>query len=141
MGKDVTFLLPPPNATGEVATTGASGQPWTITAKSANRDAAAAYINFITAPEAMQVIAQTENLPVVDTAKQTAPNALGQQVFSAFDQVTTKNGLLPYLDWATPAMGDSIGAALQDLHAKKATPEATVAKLEADYSAFVAKNS
>ncbi len=140
MGKDVTFLLPPPNASGEVVTTGASGQPWTITAKSANKDAAAAYINFITTPEAMKIVAETENLPVVDTGKQTAPNELGQQVFAAFDQVTTKNGLVPYLDWATPTMGDTIGAALQDLLAKKATPDATLDKLEKDYAAFVAKN-
>ncbi|MBK7721842.1 MAG: extracellular solute-binding protein [Austwickia sp.] len=140
LGSDVTFMLPPPNESGQVVTTGASGQPWTITASSKNPDAAAAYINFLTTPEAMKIIAETENLPVVDTGQQKAPNKLGQDVFSAFDQVTTKDGLVPYLDWATPTMSDTIGAALQDLLAKKATPEQTADTLEKDYAAFVAKN-
>ncbi|GMA19052.1 extracellular solute-binding protein [Arsenicicoccus piscis] len=140
MGNDVTFVVPPPaQAGGTSYTTGASGQPFSITSKAKNPDAAAAFINFITTPEAMKVIAETENLPVVDTKEQKAPNALGQAVFTAFDTTTTSNGLLPYLDWATPTMSDTIGAALQDLLAKKATPDQTLDTLEKDYSAFTAK--
>lgn len=141
MGADVSFMLPPPAQAGGISVaTGASGQPWTISSKSKHADAAAAYINFITTPEAMKVIASTENLPVIDTGKQTAPNALAQQVFTAFDTVTTTDGMVPYLDWATPTMGDTIGAALQDLLAKKATADQTADVLEKDYSGFVAKN-
>jgi raffinose/stachyose/melibiose transport system substrate-binding protein len=36
-------------------------------------------------------------------------------------------------------MYDTIGAALQDLLAKKATPQQFLAKLEADYSKFAGK--
>lgn len=141
MGADVGFMLPPPAQAGGVSVeTGASGQPWSITAKSKNADAAAAYIDFITTKDAMKVIASTENLPVIDTAAQKAPNPLAQQVFTAFDTATTKNGLVPYLDWATPTMGDTIGAALQDLMAKKQTTDQTLDTLEQDYSAFSAKN-
>ena len=120
-------------------TTGASGQPFAITNKAENPAAAAAFINHITTPEAMKVIAETENLPVVDTAAQKAPNALGQQVFTAFDTTTKNDGLLPYLDWATPTMSDTIGAALQDMLAKKATPDQTLEKLQKDYSDFTSK--
>ncbi len=45
--------------------------------------------------------------------------------------------LLPYLDYATPTMGDTMGAALQDLLAGEQPPEAFLATLEADYAAFV----
>lgn len=140
MKADVGFMAPPAPAGKTVAATGASGQPWTITAKSKNADAAAAYIDFITNADAMKTIAETENLPVVDTAAQKAPNALGQDVFTVFDQVNKANGLVPYLDWATPTMGDTIGSALQDFMAKKANVDQTLEKLEADYSAFSAKN-
>ncbi|MDF8265876.1 ABC transporter substrate-binding protein [Luteipulveratus flavus] len=137
MGSDVEFMVPPPASTGGTTyTTGASGQPFAITNKAKNPDAAAAFINFITTPEAMKVIARTENLPVVDTAAQKAPNPLGQQVFQAFDTTTRNNALLPYLDWATPTMSDTIGAALQDLLAKKATPDQTLQRLQKDYAAF-----
>ncbi|KNX37027.1 ABC transporter substrate-binding protein [Luteipulveratus halotolerans] len=140
MGSGVEFMLPPPaQAGGTTYTTGASGQPFAITSKAKNPDAAAAFINFITTPEAMRTIAATENLPVVDTADQKAPNPLGQQVFSAFDKTTTTNGLLPYLDWATPTMSDTIGAALQDMLAQKATPEQTLSRLQKDYAAFTSQ--
>jgi len=140
MGDKVEFMLPPPaQAGGTTYTTGASGQPFAITNKAKNPDAAAAFINHITTPEAMKVIAETENLPVVDTAAQKAPNALGQQVFTAFDTTTKNDGLLPYLDWATPTMSDTIGAALQDMLAKKATPDQTLEKLQKDYSDFTSK--
>lgn len=141
MKSDVTFFLPPPAPGADtVYTTGASGQPFAITNKATNPDAAAAYIDFITNSDAMKVIAENEALPVVEAAEQKAPNELGQQVFSAFDQVSTSNGLLPYLDWATPTMSDTIGAGLQDLLAKKQTPEQVLSTLEKDYSEFTSKD-
>lgn len=140
MGKDVSFFLPPPaQEGGAVHTTGASGQPFAITNKADNPDAAAAYIDFITNSDAMKVIAENEGLPVVEAADQKAPNELGQQIFTAFDQVSTANGLLPYLDWATPTMGDTLGAGLQDLIAKQRTPEQVLQELEQDYSDFTSK--
>lgn len=141
MGADVSFMLPPPkDAGGTTYTTGASGQPFAITAKAKKPDAAAAYINFLTSPEAMAVIAETENLPVVDTAAQKAPNPLAAQVFKAFGAVSTENGLLPYLDWATPSMADTIGGALQDLLAKKQTPDQVLDTLQKDYADFTGQD-
>ena len=42
---------------------------------SKNKDAAAAYIDFITNADAMKVLAETGNLPVVETEQQQAPDA------------------------------------------------------------------
>lgn len=137
MGQDVAFMLPPPaQAGGTSYTTGASGQPFAITASAKNPDAAAAYINFLTSPQAMSIIAATQNLPVVDTAAQKAPNELAQQVYTAFGAASSGNALLPYLDWATPTMADTIGSAMQDLMAKRATPERTMQTLQSDYADF-----
>lgn len=137
MGTKVGFMLPPPaQAGGTTYTTGATGLPFAITNKAKNPDAAAAFINYITSPDAMKTIAATENLPVVDTAAQKAPNALGQEVFTAFGTTTSKDGLVPYLDWATPTMSDTIGAALQDMLAKKTTPQQAMETLQKDYAAF-----
>ncbi|XVX21013.1 extracellular solute-binding protein [Actinomycetota bacterium] len=141
MKNDVTFILPPPaEAGGSPVATGGTGIPWAIANKSKNPDAAAAYINFITSADAMKVLAKTENLPVAETAEQTAPAGLGKDVFTAFGTIVEKDGLVPYLDYATPTFSDTLGAALQDLIAKKATPEQFLDTLEKDYSAFVAKN-
>jgi len=139
MGNDVTFVLPP-SASGTPAATGGTGIPWAVSSKSKHPDAAAAYINFITSKDAMAVLAKNDNLPIADTADQQAPSALGKDVFAAFGTAVEKNALVPYLDYATPTMSDTIGAALQDLLAKKATPEQFLDTLEKDYSGFVSSN-
>lgn len=139
MGEDVTFVLPPKAQQTPVAT-GGTGIPWAVSSKTANPDAAAAYIDFITSEDAMAVLAKTENLPVADTAQQKAPNALAQDVFTAFGAAVDSDALVPYLDYATPTMADTLGAALQDLLAGKATPEQFLGTLEKDYSGFVAQN-
>ncbi len=137
MTDNVTFMLPPPaKAGGTTYTTGGSGLPFAITTKSEHPDAAAAFINHITTAQAMKVIAETGNLPVVDTGEQTAPDALSKDVFTAYDTATSNDGLLPYLDWATPTMSDTIGAGLQNLLGGQATPEQTLQTLEKDYSEF-----
>ncbi len=140
MGSDVKFMLPPPSEAGGTAvTTGGTGLPFAITNTAKNKDAAAAYLNFITSPDAMKVLAENGNLPVVETTEQKAPDALATDVFTAFGTVSSDNGLVPYLDWATPTMGDTLGATLQDLLAKKATPQEALEALQKDYGDFTAQ--
>jgi len=141
MGADVGFMLPPGAAAGDKpVATGGTGLPFSITAKSKNPDAAAAYINFITSKDAMAVLAKTGNLPIADTSAQQVTDGIQKDVFSSFGTIVEQDGLVPYLDYATPTMYDTIGAALQDLLAKKATPEQFVDVLEKDYSAFASSN-
>ncbi|MBE1593702.1 ABC transporter substrate-binding protein [Nonomuraea angiospora] len=141
LGKDLGFMLPPGTAAGAPpVATGGTGLPFAITAKSPNPDAAAAYIDFITNADAMKVLTTTGNLPVADTAQQSVPAGPQQDVFTAFGTVTAKDGLVPYLDYATPTFADTLGAALQDLLAKKQTPQEFLATLEKDYKTFVESN-
>jgi len=141
MGADVAFMLPPPSEAGggSTVTTGGTGLPFAITSKAKNPDAAAAYIDFITSKDAMKVLADNGNLPVVETASQNAPDALGTQIFTAFGDVSKADGLVPYLDWATPTMGDTLGATLQNLLAGKSTPQEAMAALQKDYGEFTGK--
>ena len=137
MGADVGFMLPPGAAAGDKpVATGGTGLPFAITTKSKNPDAAAAYINFITSKDAMAVLAKTGNLPIADTSTQVVAGGLQKDVFTSFGAIVEKDGLVPYLDYATPTMYDTIGAALQDLLAKKATPDQFLDRLEKDYTAF-----
>ncbi|MEV4360584.1 extracellular solute-binding protein [Nonomuraea sp. NPDC049625] len=141
LGKDLGFMLPPGATAGAPpVATGGTGLPFAITAKSPNPDAAAAYIDFITNADAMKVLTTTGNLPVADTAQQSVPAGPQQDVFTAFGTVTAKDGLVPYLDYATPTFADTLGAALQDLLAKKQTPQEFLATLEKDYKTFVESN-
>ncbi|MFI7699949.1 extracellular solute-binding protein [Nonomuraea sp. NPDC049480] len=141
LGDDLGFMLPPGATAGAPpVATGGTGLPFAITAKSPNPDAAAAYINFITTADAMKVLTDTGNLPVAETGQQKVAAGPQQDVFSAFGTITAKNGLVPYLDYATPTFADTLGAALQDLLAKKATPQEFLATLEKDYKTFAESN-
>ncbi|CAM3609096.1 extracellular solute-binding protein [Occultella aeris] len=140
MGEDVGFMAPPPaEAGGARATTGATGLPFAVTAQSPNADAAAGYIDFITSDDAMAVLAETGNMPVNRTAELAPESGVNADIFAAFGDVSENGHLLPYLDWATPTMGDTIGAALQDLIATQTDPAQFTQVLEDDYSAFVAE--
>lgn len=140
MGGNVRFQAPPPRAGQPVSATGGTGLPFAITSGSDAPDAAAAYLDFITNADAMRTLTETGNLPVVGTAQQTPPAGLSQDAFGVFATVAEKGKLLPYLDYATPTMADTMGAALQDLLAGTQTPEQVVGTVQADYAAFVEKN-
>jgi len=135
MGDDVGFFLPN-TAAGTPATTGGIGIPFTITSDADNPDVAAAYIDFITSDDAMQVLADTGNLPVNRTAELAPESGVLADVFAVFGDVTGNGDLLPYLDYATPTFSETIGAALQELIDSRTSPEDFVQTLEADYAEF-----
>jgi raffinose/stachyose/melibiose transport system substrate-binding protein len=126
MGDNAGFQLPPGGSV-----TGGTGIPWAISSKSRNPDAAAAYINFITSPEAMKVLADNGNLPVLDASKQSAAGPV-REVFDAFQQASSSPGLVPYLDYATPNAYEVVSGAAEQLMAKQVDVEAFLGKLQAD---------
>src|SRR5699024_9586235 len=136
MGEDVRVFAPPAPEGRERATTGGTGLPFAITADSPNADLAAQYLDFITSDEAMDILAATGNMPVNRTGDPAPESGVNDAVFAAFGEVTTEGHLLPYLDCATPTMGDTIGAGLQDLIGEQTTPEAFLETLQADYGEF-----
>ncbi|GAA2016771.1 extracellular solute-binding protein [Pseudokineococcus marinus] len=136
MGEDAGFFAPPPADGGELATTGGTGIPFSITTAAEEPDVAAAYIDFLTSDDAMQVLADTGNLPVVDTASYAPESGLLADVYTAFDDVSSQGALLPYLDYATPTFGETLNQTLQGLLAGELTPEQAADALEADYADF-----
>ncbi|MFD1504703.1 extracellular solute-binding protein [Georgenia yuyongxinii] len=141
MGDDVGFFAPPPVEAGQgPVTTGGTGIPFAVTSKAENPDVAAAYIDFLTSEDAAKILAETGNMPVVDTAANTPEGGVQADVFTAYGQATEKGQLLPYLDNATPTMNTTIGQALQALMAGESTPQEFTESVEADYAEFVASN-
>lgn len=136
MGDDLRFMAPPPGVDGKLATTGGTGIPFAVPAKAKNKDAAAAYIDFITNAEAMTIIADKGGMPVLDTAKLAPKSGVNKDIYEAFDKVSKEGTLLPYLDYATPTFADTCGNALQELIGGRADAKGTADKLQKDYAAF-----
>jgi raffinose/stachyose/melibiose transport system substrate-binding protein len=134
LGKDVGFFLLPPR-NGKLQTLGGEGLPWAISSKTKNADAAATYLNFITNAKAAQVIVNAGNLPAMKT-KVKVPSGLDTEVYAAWTLANRKDAIVPYLDWATPTMYDTVTAAIQKLMAGKSSPAAYLATIQADYKKF-----
>ena len=132
------FIAPPPvNAGGAVNTLGGASQPYSIPTKAAHKDAAAAFINFITSDEAMSIMAATDNIPVLGAETLASGDTLLAQATTAFGEVSTKGVLLPYLDWATPTFyDDAMAPRLQDLFAGKIDPQGVIDAFEKNYVEF-----
>ncbi|MCU1559071.1 extracellular solute-binding protein [Mycetocola sp.] len=139
MGDDLGFFLPQ-TADGSLATTGGTGLPFTITSAAENTDVAAAYIDFITSDDAMEIIAETGNLPVNRTAELAPDSGVLADVYTVFGDVSTDGSLLPYLDYATPTFGETLGQSLQNLIDGRLAPKDFVKALEADYAEFLESN-
>jgi raffinose/stachyose/melibiose transport system substrate-binding protein len=137
MGDKVGFMLPPPAraGTGSV-TTGGQTLPWAITAKSRNADAAAGYIDFITRPEAMDVLVSHDVLPAVKPAKGVMEGPLAVEVQAAWQTVSATDGLVPYLDYSTTTFYDAFSAALQEMLGGEKTPQEAMTSAQEDYAKF-----
>ena len=136
LGDDVGFFLPPVGETGELAVTGGTGLPFSITEASENADVAAAYIDYITSDEAMQMIQEAGNLPVVGGSPEGATGA-GAEVLDAWTTAGEEDALVPYLDYATPDFYDLLTAQVQELGGGSVDPEGFLGTLEDEYSGFV----
>ena len=125
------FRSPPPNGRA-LATLGGEGLPWAISSKSKNADAAATYLNFITSNSSMQVVAKNGQL-TASKAKVKFPAGLDTEVNNAWTKANKQDAVVPYLDWATPTMYDTITAAIQKLMAGKDTPSSFAKTVQSDY--------
>jgi raffinose/stachyose/melibiose transport system substrate-binding protein len=132
------FLMPGQEAGGEPVALGGESLPWAITAKSKNADVAAAYIDFITNAEAADVLAETLNLPAMKGSVR-PKSPVGQDIFTAWSDLSESDGLTPYIDYATPTFYDDFSGAVQRLMAGKLEPKAFTQSVQEDYAKFADK--
>lgn len=130
-----TFLLP----TGDfpLQATGASNQNFSIATKSTKADAAAAYLDFVSSQEAGEIALKTGVMPFNGTFEATeSTGALLKDELAELNAVQQTDGFVPYFDWASPTMLDTLGAQTQLLLAGKITPDQLVDACQKDYDAF-----
>jgi raffinose/stachyose/melibiose transport system substrate-binding protein len=136
MGDRLGFMLmPPAEEGGPPVALGGESLPFAITSKSENPDVAAAYIDFLTNADAARVLVETGNLPAMNGAPE-PQGAAAADVFAAWRELSEQDGMVPYLDYATPTFYDDITAAVQRLLAGRAVPAAFTEELQGDYEKF-----
>lgn len=137
LGDKAGYVVLPETTGGALAAMGGVGMGWAIPTGSKSKDAAAAYINFISDSNAMKVLEQHNQLPAVPSGDAAASAGLSADVLKAWGDLTKANGLVPYIDWATPTFYDTISQNLQSFMGGQQDVNAFATALQADYSKYL----
>lgn len=139
-GADAGFIVLPEKTGGKLIAMGGVGMGWAVPTHAAHKTAAAAYIDFISNTHAMAVLAQHNQLPAVpDTSAPMKSGTLSGDILKTWSSLTAANGLVPYVDWSTPTMYDTISANLQELMAGQEDSAAFGKALQTDWAGFYHK--
>jgi raffinose/stachyose/melibiose transport system substrate-binding protein len=131
------FVMPPMEAGGPPVSTGGAGFPLSISAGTEHPDAAAAYIDWMTSEHAAELLLPTGQIPLrIGATTLVEEGTVLADVVNAAATVSDANGMVPYLDWATPTFYDTTTAAIQELMAQRITPQEFVTRIQGDYSEF-----
>ena len=119
----------------------ARASPWSITSRSRHPEVAAAYLDFLTSAHASDVMTRHGVLPAVPgpAAAKIGPDTVDGQMIDGWKRLSAADGLVPYLDYATPTFYDTLSAALQGVVSGKTSPDELAATLQQDYGAFMDK--
>jgi raffinose/stachyose/melibiose transport system substrate-binding protein len=131
-----SFVLPRNDGKPAVATM-SSATNFSVSAKCAHPDAAAAFLNFAASPTAAQLATNLGTDPMLDpSVKASGSDPLFADDVANANSVTTHDASVPYLDWATPSLLQTIEVKMQDLLAGKTDVAGVVSAAQADDSKF-----
>ncbi len=133
--------LPQVSGEGTVGV-GAAPAAMVISAKSEHPDVAAAFLDFLMSKDAAQASVDHGLIPLLSndvTVPDDKPTLTAESAGAA--AIGEADGFVPYFDWTSPTMLDTINQNLQTLYAGRSTPEDLVAAVDADRTAFLDENS
>ena len=134
---NVTVMPIPPGPGGQWASIGGLSGPWHISSKTKYPDLGAEWLNYVIAtPVAQKLMFAQQQLPSDKRAKPPTGDKYLTQVYNAFSQVATDDGLLLYTDWASPTMYTTLQNQFQQLVAGRTTPADMAKAVQADWEKF-----
>lgn len=138
MAGNVGFVeMPPVTADGKAAAMSDASTAFGIPSKSKNKDAAAAFLSFLSSDEARQIAIDNGFMPS-GTTDQAAPKVADDSVLGdvvkGFTTVSANGALVPFVQNATAGISDQAWTPeSQLLIAGKSTPQQFVANVQAKY--------
>jgi raffinose/stachyose/melibiose transport system substrate-binding protein len=131
-----SFVMPRNDGKPAVATM-SSATNFSVSAKSAHPDAAAAFLDFAASPAAAQMATNLGTDPMLDpNVKASGSDPLFADDVANANAVTSHDSSVPYLDWATPTLLQTIEVRMQDLLAGKTDVSGVVAAAKTDDDKF-----
>ena len=138
MPGNVGFIpMPPATAGGQLAAMSDAATSFGIPTKSQNKDAAAAFLDFLSSDEARQIVVDNGFMPSGST-DQAAPTiksgSVLADVVTAFKKVSEANGQVPFVQNATASIANQAwNPESQNLLGGKTTPKEFVSNVQAKF--------
>lgn len=135
MGDNVGFFaLPGQTADTPPVAPGAS-VAFSISSKSKNPNVAAAFLDYLSSPEAAQAQVDGGYMPV-NTTTEIATTGVNSEVAKSFAGVIEGAGIVSFPGLASPGMIDKLKPGIQGLISGHVTPEGFLESLQAEWSDF-----
>jgi raffinose/stachyose/melibiose transport system substrate-binding protein len=129
------FLLPRQDG-GPLTAVGSSSQNFSVAANTEEADAAALFLDFLASPTAGEAAAANQIIPMFGTFEPDSDSPLLNDGIESLNAVTASDGYLPYFDWATPTMLDTLTVELQRMFDGQTKPDGIVDAVQANYDEF-----
>lgn len=134
MGDKVGFFLAPTGAGGQPATMSDPASNFAIPAGSDDKDAAAAFLDFLRSEEARQVVADAGFAPSgTGEVPTTQEGSVNSQIQQAFAQLVEADGQVQFIQNATNGMTTTLNSEVQRLVDGSTTPEDLLRAVQAKY--------
>jgi raffinose/stachyose/melibiose transport system substrate-binding protein len=131
------FLLPPEKAGGPTKATGSVSLPIHISSKTKNPEIAAKFLNYLTTAEAANIILAKGDLPARPLVNpKVDPKSSIASIVAAWRKTSQSPNLVPYMDWPTPTMFDTLMGGTQSLMASQKTPQEFTKTVQADWAKY-----
>ncbi|MEA2508599.1 MAG: raffinose/stachyose/melibiose transport system substrate-binding protein [Actinomycetota bacterium] len=131
------FPMPPQDVAKTPVATGGEGLAFAITDQSRHPNVAAAYIDLLTDALAERVIIAAGGLPAMSFPSRHIPTGSPlHEIFAAWRTISKHNGVVPYLDYATPTFYGTITAGVQNLMSGLESPKRFLDTLQENYTTF-----
>lgn len=128
------FLMPGPTADAPLVASGAS-VAYSISAKTEHPDVAAAFLDYLGSADAAPVQVESGFMPVnVDATVEAT--GLKADIATGFSEVVAVDGIVPFADFAAPAMLDQLVSGIQGLISQQSTTEQFLEGLQGVWSSY-----
>lgn len=129
MGDDAGFFFLPGTSPDAPPVASGSSVAYSISPRSESPDVAAAFLDYLSSPEAARIQVDTGFMPVNSGADVAAEGLLGE-IATAFTPVAEQSNIVPFPDFAAPGMLDQLTAGLQGIISGQTTTENYLAALQ-----------
>lgn len=134
MGDNVGFTaFPGLTADAPARATGATTSPFTISASTEYPDVAANFLDFMTGPEAAEILSNGGYAPLTPGAVVAGDTQLIANYNEVWSNVLADDGLTLFLDWSTVAMGNTLFPSIQELLAGRITAADLTSSVQSEW--------